>query len=248
MRLRLFRPAEPPRALLEHTLSETARERDELAARLAKVEADLDERDTELADVLLEWVELEDKVKLLTDRDAARRIEVEQADAAILEAQNRADSLKRDLDQAVTKHKGEVAGLRCELERARELHHDSERRLEYQGKVTAEVAAQRDGLAAELAAVTRQRDSLHEFVNSLSVRVREQAELLARAANRGPRADRVAELEAALAPFVEILSTGWDTKELPDTAIYPVPMGDLRRANRVLAGLSRPLSEQVAEV
>lgn len=89
--------------------------------------------------------------------------------------------------------------------------------------------------------LTRLRDELgraNALIDSLTVRVAAQAEMLGRAAEtRGESVGRLKELEAALAPFAAILINGWDTGELPPTASYPVQMGDLRCAARVLSGV-----------
>lgn len=83
----------------------------------------------------------------------------------------------------------------------------------------------------------RERDYLQSLVEGLSARVAAQAEMLGRSAEqRGETVERVKELEAALAPFAAILANGWDVGDLPATAMYPVSMGDLRRAARTLAG------------
>lgn len=94
-----------------------------------------------------------------------------------------------------------------------------------------ELAALRDELARKTA-----------LIDSLTVRVAAQAEMLGRVAEgRGETAGRVKELEAALMPFAEILANGWDRGELKADAPYPVQMGDLRRAARVLAGTYKTL-------
>lgn len=83
-----------------------------------------------------------------------------------------------------------------------------------------------------------QRDSLLAMIESLAVRVAVQAEMLGRnAERRGEAAERVGELERALMPFAAVLASGWDRGELPADALYPVRMGDLRQAARVLAGM-----------
>lgn len=87
----------------------------------------------------------------------------------------------------------------------------------------------------------RLRDELgraNSLIDSLSVRVAVQAEMLGRSAeHRGESAGRIRELETALAPFAAVLLNGWDTGELPADAPYPVRMGDLRMAARALAGV-----------
>lgn len=107
-----------------------------------------------------------------------------------------------------------------------------------------DLAGRADTLAHERDALAAERSQLREMVDSLMERVKQQSELLGRAALAGgPDAARVAELEHAIAPFAAVTSeTGWDEcKMLPADAIYPVRLGDLRRAARALAGTRPPL-------
>lgn len=91
--------------------------------------------------------------------------------------------------------------------------------------------------AARIAELERECGTLRQLVASLTARVAAQAEMLGRSAeHRGASAERVRQLETALAPFAAVLATGWDSGELPSDAIYPVPMGDIRQAARALAG------------
>lgn len=84
------------------------------------------------------------------------------------------------------------------------------------------------------------RSKLQQMIATLSERIAVQSEMLARAAEyRGNAAGRVKELEEALAPFAAVLVNGWDTGTLPAGAVYPVLMGDLRQAARVLAGTQK---------
>jgi hypothetical protein len=96
--------------------------------------------------------------------------------------------------------------------------------------------------ATRILDLERERDQLRRLVESLALRVAVQSEMLGRAAEHrgasGGLASRVRELEVALAPFAAVLADGWDTGELPAGALYPVEMGDLRRAARVHAGMS----------
>jgi hypothetical protein len=94
--------------------------------------------------------------------------------------------------------------------------------------------------AARIVDLERERDLLRQLVDSLSVRVAVQAEMLGRSAeHRCDSAGRIKELETALAPFAAVFATGWDDGSLLPTAWYPVRMGDLRQAARVLAGTHR---------
>jgi hypothetical protein len=95
-------------------------------------------------------------------------------------------------------------------------------------------------LRRKLEAAVAEEERLHDMIRSLSEQVNVQAEMLGRAAEvRGVSADRVRELEDALAPLAALLANGWDAaKRLPDTAVYPVPMAVIRQAAKVLAGTS----------
>lgn len=94
--------------------------------------------------------------------------------------------------------------------------------------------------AARILDLERERDVLRGLVESLSVRVAVQSEMLGRSAeHRGESAERVKELEGALGAFAALLAGGWDDGSLVPTAMYPVMMGDLRRAARVLAGTGK---------
>jgi hypothetical protein len=107
-------------------------------------------------------------------------------------------------------------------------------------RMTIPLASTGIGFAAQrIADLERDNEKLRQLVESLAVRVAVQAEMLGRAAEHrgeaGGLAGRVKELEGAIAPFAAALATGWDRGELPADALYPVMMGDLRRAARVLA-------------
>lgn len=104
-------------------------------------------------------------------------------------------------------------------------------------------------LTGEVDTLSAERDTLAAFVTALCERVAVQAEMLGRAAeHRADSRQRIGELEAAIAPFAEILVTGWDGGTLPATVHYPVQLGHLRRLARVLAGIGRPASgERPAE-
>jgi hypothetical protein len=94
-----------------------------------------------------------------------------------------------------------------------------------------------DSVAHRILDLERERDYLQSLIEGLATRVAAQAEMLGRSAERrGETAERVKELERALAPFAAILANGWDDGSLPATARYPVRMGDLRWAARALAG------------
>lgn len=91
---------------------------------------------------------------------------------------------------------------------------------------------------SRIAALEEANRKLREMVCSLAARCHAQSELLAQAAARKQSLPPdAAELAAALAPFAAHLAGGWDRGELPATALYPVRIGDLRRASRLLAKL-----------
>ena len=87
-----------------------------------------------------------------------------------------------------------------------------------------------------LAEALRLNAVLNELVQTLASRCAAQSELLARAAARS-HPPGVAEALAALAPLAELVR-GWDDGALPAAALYPVPLGDLRRCARVVAKLT----------
>lgn len=60
------------------------------------------------------------------------------------------------------------------------------------------------------------------------------------AERRDSLAEEMAELEAALAPYAEVLLAGWDDGTLPAATPYPVAIGHLRRLALVLAGAGQP--------
>lgn len=93
-------------------------------------------------------------------------------------------------------------------------------------------------LRRKLEAAVAEEERLNDMILSLSERVNVQAEMLGRAAEgRGATAERVKELEDALAPLAALVANGWDAaKRLPDHAVYPVPMAVIRQAAKVLAG------------
>lgn len=97
--------------------------------------------------------------------------------------------------------------------------------------------AEVSSLRAKLQKVLEEEQVLHGMILSLSARVEIQAEMLGRSAEaRGHTAERVQELEAALAPFAAVLANGWDDGRLAGESPYPVPMAALRQAAKVLAG------------
>lgn len=104
--------------------------------------------------------------------------------------------------------------------------------------------ADQDGRLRELEsrveALVAEKDRLSALVLSLSERTHGLAELLSKRAERAATAARVAELEAALAPFAKLLLLEWDRSGAPADALYPVRLGDLRAAARALAGTAAP--------
>lgn len=87
-----------------------------------------------------------------------------------------------------------------------------------------------------IAALKAANEKLRSVVHSLAVRVAAQSEQLTKAAGaRVPASERERELLAALEPLAAVLGGGWDTGELAPGALYPVTMGDLRRAARTVA-------------
>ena len=168
------------------------------------------------------------------DRDDARR----QRAAAQVRAAD-AEAERFGLASKLRFADAEVARLRVEVDRLLAQNHDLAGRVDT-------LLADRAAADARVNELTAERDRFGEMLKSLMERVAAQSELLGKAAGGGgPQAGRVAELEAALAPFAQVLLTGWDTGSLPADAPYPVALGDLRRAARVLAGTRPPL--RVAE-
>lgn len=86
---------------------------------------------------------------------------------------------------------------------------------------------------AELEAVNA---ALRSLVHLLAVRCAAQSELLAHAASSArPVAGAEAVMLMALQPFAQVFAGDWDSGELSADALYPVRMGDLRRAARAVA-------------
>lgn len=94
-------------------------------------------------------------------------------------------------------------------------------------------------LAGYLDRASADLDTHKAMLLSAMERIGKLSHMVTRLVSQGrhPDAARVAELEAAIAPFAAVLVDGWDRGELPADALYPVPMGDVRRLARAMAGV-----------
>lgn len=156
------------------------------------------------------------QVRRMADETAAARRSAAESERLLHEAHGLNERLHAELDRA-----------RADLESARES--------------ASYLMAERDEARELATAATGERDRLRGFVETLSSRCAAQSQILSRSAEADPEVSRrVAELEEALGPLSEILSTGWDDGTLPADALYPVRMGDLRRLSRAMAGTLPP--------
>lgn len=178
--------------------------------------------------------------------DAERLLRESQANndrlTAALHAETEAlRSACRDLNLArrrVGDLSAEVDVLKADLAEVARHRDDARAEWEFARAERDTACAQALKLAAQRDALRDEADRLRSFHEALAARVAAQSQLLTKSAT-APGTDagrRIAELEAALAPFARPLETGWDDGSLPAAAPYPVALGDLRAAARTLAG------------